>query len=446
MYRGSVDVTAPSSTLEVETTDPNGNPAALEYVTVSLNLPPILSSLLFSGPYPGSQTELKENDTFILNGSADKDFDLVEVADYGAGKYQQIPVVVGTSFSVPISIANRGDVSTLRPARARVRDAATGAFSDYVDTNVGGSVEGINLVRCSNLHPLLFVSEATYPASQQALKGSEQATVVNIASYYDSILYDSPNAQLDISNPFIYEGLKTVTRLGGSYNVSVANFRVSAYRNANGASTSTLYIVRIADAPAVVSVVEPASRLRSGGNDGTTPQDHSISLVSSQNLIEAPTLYPDSGGARGVFVGSWSGGPSTWSRLLRVQDTDEKGVFSWSGLVATNLAGIVTNVISGSTTYELGGFVGRTVVWDPFQTISRGLSVKVQDFSKVTAGIWSATNQPSVSWAIGTVPPKQDGYTIQSSGVSPTVVIWLDTNAASSNTGEAYLYSFEEVA
>jgi hypothetical protein len=445
IYRGSVSTTVIAPIVEVETTDPNGNPGAIERLAVNLNLPPAISTLRFSGGYPSSQTELKENDTFLLVGTTNKPIDLVEIADYEAGQFRQISAA-GLSFSVSVTIANRGNSAVLRPARARVRDATTGAFSAYKDTNESGSVEGVNLVCCNNLHPSVIVTDVVYPGSQQALKGAEQALVNHSVFNFNSIFYDDPIGQLFISNNTVYDPAKTVTRTSGTYNVSAYNFRISALRTANRAVTEVSTIVNIASVAAAVSVTEPATRLRSGGNDGTSPQDYLISIVSSQRLASAPSLSPDPVGSRGTFLGSWTGGPSTWTRYLRVSDTDEKGTFGWSSLVATNLAGIVTTAITGDAQYTLGGFVGRTVTWTAFQTISLDLMVPVSDLSKIQAGLWSATNQPSIRWPVGTSPPKTDGYTVQAVGSYPTKVIWLDTDAASSNTGEAYLFVFEEVA
>lgn len=446
MYQGSVSLALSSSIVEVETTDPNGNPAALERVTVNLNPPPSISSLVFFGGYPGSQTELKENDAYLVSGLSDKLVDLVEVADYEAGKFQQTVIAPALSFLVSVAIANRGTSSVLRPARVRVRDAVTGAFSDYKDTNEGGSVEGVNLVKCNNTYPTTSISSVTYPPTQQALKNSEQASVYHSISNYDTVAYSVLiSGQLNIPNPSIYESPKVVTRTGGDYNVSSPNLRIAALRNANAASSIVDYTIKIAHVAASVNIVEPSARLRSGGNDGTSPQDHVISVVSNQQLLGAPSLDPDLGGSRGIFIGSWYGGPLIWLRLFRVQDTDEKGTFHWANLVATNLAGIVTTSITGDDSYVLGGFVSRTVVWDAFQTVSRDLNVRIQDFSKISAGLWSATDQPSIRWPIGTPPSKQDGYTVQAVGVVPTKVIWLDSAAASSNTGEAYLFGFEEM-
>jgi len=77
---------------------------------------------------------------------------------------------------------------------------------------------------------------------------------------------------------------------------------------------------------------------------------------------------------------------------------------------------------------------------------TRYVNCYITDFSKVQAGLFSATNNQSVKWPIGTSPPKTEGYTSEDPATTkPHNVEWLDTIAAGSNTGEAYLFNYEEV-
>ena len=447
IYRGTASLTlAAAGDVVAEATSPDGDVAAADTVAVALDLPPTITALSFTGGYPGSQTELKEDDEFDIEVTADKAFDRVEILNYEAGQSEVVVVPSGTNATVTLKIADRGNTAVLRPARVRVRDAVTAAYSTTRDTNQGGgSVNGTDVVNCNNLAPSISIGTVTYPGAQQALKGSESATVVNTVSNYDTVVYDSPNSDLSISNSTSFENPKSVQRIGGSYNISTNNFRISANRAANNSTTVVQDVVNIANVAATVTVSEP-SRLRSGGNDGTSAQNHTVTIASTQQLLSAPSLDPDSGGSRGTFIGSWSGGPTSYTRSLQVHDNDEKGTFNWENLIATNLAGIVTSAISGDSQYILGGFVSRTVTWQAFQTISDNLNVEIADFNKIQAGLFSATNQQSTRYPIGTSPPEQDGYTSQDPvGTKPHNVEWLDTTAAGSNTGEAYLFDYEEV-
>jgi hypothetical protein len=123
---------------------------------------------------------------------------------------------------------------------------------------------------------------------------------------------------------------------------------------------------------------------------------------------------------------------------------DAKGTFTWEALLATGLAGLTQSTISGNATYVLGGWVPRTITFAPFATTAL-IGTEVSDFSKISAGIFTATNQQSIKQAIGTPPPVTNGYTVDATDVNPTTLIWLDTAAAASNSGgTATLQNIEE--
>lgn len=445
-YSGTIDVIiAGSGQVSVTTITPDDENGPYDTISLTLATPPAILSLFFVGGYPGSQSELKAGDTFQLQGTTDKPADAVQILDFGAMIQSVETCAAGTGFLVTGTIADRGDVTQHLPARVRARDADTGAYGPARDTNeLGGTVDGTDLVALNDVYPTITMGSVSYPGVQEALKGAEQAQVVCTISNFDTVQYSSPGGDLAIIGGLtIYQNPKTVERVGGAYNVTTPNFQAVATRAANAAQTTGTKIVQIAAVAAQVNMAF-AARLRSGGNDGTTAQDHLIQLQANQSLIEAPTLNEDTGG--GTFLGSWTAGPMNWNRYLRVHDGDTKGTYAWQGLVATNLAGIVANTITSGANYVLGGFVARTVTWDAFQTISRDLDVAIADFSKVQAGTWSATGQPSTKYPIGTAPPQVNGYTSEDvAGTKPHNVEWLDTSAAESNTGEAYLYSYEEV-
>jgi len=446
-YSGDIDITLPASgSVTVVSRTPDNQDGAVDTVDVTLDLPPTILTLSFTGSYPGTQTELKAGDTMLVTGTTDVVTNAIEVLDYEAGTYALIPIALGTTFTVPVTIANRGTVATARPARVRARSLSTGAFGDPRDTNeLGGTVNGVDTVILSNLYPSVSFGAITYPPGQGALKNTELATVAVSSANLNSIVFSSPNGQLAIANPTTIEPFKTVTRLTGDYNVSVANLRAVATRAANNATTTVNTVVRIAHVPASISVGVPAARLRSGGNDGTVAQNHTITLSSTQLLGSLPSLAAAPGG--GTFLGSWAGAVPgvTYTRVLQVHDNDVKGAYSWTGLVATNLAGLVTSVLTGSSSYVLGGFVSRDLTFAAFATTTP-MHVPVVTFAKLTAGVWSSTANQSIKQAIGTAPPVAEGYTIDATGVNPTTVIWLDTAAAGANSGgTAKLQDIQEV-
>lgn len=455
-YEGTVSVTlAGAGAITVQSTTPDGGAGSKDTFALALDAPPVLTSLSFTGGYPGGQTELKEGDTFQITGTTDKDADAVFVQDSGAGVGETLVFAAGTTFTVTMTIARRGTTPQALAATVQARDAVTGALGAARATNQGGgAVDGTDVVTLNDLHPTVYGFTKTgagapttdagraltvaYPGGQQALKGVETADITGTASDFDTIVYDDAGTgELSPANPTTLESPKTVTRAGGTYNIATDNYRIVATRIANGSSITVSGVVRIANVAPTISISLPAARLRSGGNNGTSAQDHAVTITSDQQLLSAPSLSPDSGGNRGTFQGAgFTGGPTVWTRDLRVDEgvPDEKGTFNFEGLVATGLAGVQQNVIGSGAAYTLGGFVARSLTFAAFQTTA-GLGTSVEDFTKLTAGIFTATNQPALKQAIGTSPPVTNGYTIDATGANPTSVIWLDTAAAGSNSG-----------
>lgn len=435
-YEGTIPVTvSESGDVKVESITPNGATGAFDTVSVDVQTPPEILTLEFIGAYPGAQTELKAGDTFQVQGTTDKDCAGVRVLDHEACQLEVIDFPDTQSFIVSVTIADRGDVAVERVARLQPKNAA-GAYGSAVDTS--------NTVLCNNLHPSVVPGGITYPGVQQALKDSEQATVTNAISDFDTVAYSSPGGELSIVSPGLFELNKVVTRLAGDYNISTPNFHIAANRAANDATTETDTVVNIAHVDPEVSIGLPAARLRSGGNDGTVIQSHSIQLLSNQQLLEAPLLSEEAGG--GTFTGVWTGGPSVWTRVLQVHDDDVKGLYDFHSLAATNLAGKVVSVVTGSTQYELGGFVQRNVTFSPFSQ-TEDINVAVVNYAKLQAGIFTATNQPAVRHSPqGDHADALNEYTVDSIGTNPTAVWWNDVAAASSNSsGTAQLTDLEEV-
>ena len=405
IYRGNVPVTlGVAGPVVVESFDGDGNPGAQDTIDVTLDLPPNITAATFTGGYPGAQTELKEDDTFQLQVTADKSFDTVEIADFGAGKAASIPVTPGTSATVTLTVADRGDVAQALGARLTVLDTVTAAPSPSFDTDSAGSADGVNVVSLNNLGPTVALGAETYPGGQSALKGAESATVGATQSDFDTITYDdNGTGQLTVTNPTTAEASKTVTRAGGSYNVEgdggVANLRVTATRAANDKVASATAIVNIANVAATVTVSEATARVRSGPAPGN---DTTITISADQQLFSAPSLDPSPG--RGTFQGGgFVGGPKTWTRALRVPDSENPATGAtnaWLNLSATNLAGIPTTVISGNDTYVIGGFTPRTLNFAAF-TANSAETVPLTDQSKLAAGAFSNGN-PAVVQPAGT--------------------------------------------
>jgi hypothetical protein len=436
---------------KVYTTD--GQDGAFDSFEVSYVPPPTISAVSFTGGYPGSQTEVKANDTFQVSGTADKDVDAVVIENLEAGVYALVPIATGTSFAAAVTIADRGATPQALPAHIRVRDAVTGALSPIRKTNeLGGSVDGVDVVTLNNFFFSLTFGTPTYPASQQALKNSESATVPITTDYVqagaNTIQYTSPGSELSITNPLLHEATKTVQRINGTYNVSVDNLQAVMYRASNGAQTTETGLVQIAHTTPTVDILLDDTRLRSGGNHGTSPQDHRVRIQADQQLLQAPSVDPDSGGNRGTFQGgAFTGGPTTWERDLRVDETvpDAKGAFTFENLLATGLAGRQQTSINSGASYTLGGFVARTLNFAAF-TADSTETVELVDETKLASGSFSNGNAgvPQPFGTADTSDVGKEGWFAATAASGSVQMHMLHAPTVAANSGGVTLASLEE--
>ena len=448
-YRGfvPVSITGPMEVV-VSSLDSDGNEAASDSVTIDLDSPPNITSLSFTGGYPGespgtfnpnAQTELKAGDTFQITGTTDAPTDMIRVEDFGASDTIQDFAASGTSFTATIIIGDRGNTTQALAASVQARSPSTGAYGPARLTNEdGGTSDRVDTILLNNVRPTVTITGITYPAGQSALKASEEAMVTYTIQNFSSLNFTSPNGDVEIDFPTDLATPKIVRRIAGDYNVTVDNLQLEGVRIANGTSAVVTAVVNIANVAPLITVNTP-NRIQAGGSE-------TITLTSDQELLSAPLLENDLSASRGTFAGVWEGGPTIYTRVLSATGTDESGSFTYSNLIAIGLAGRITNIVTGDDTYEIGGFVAQSVTFDPF-TNQATIPFAVTDFTKLQAGFLTGTNQQSVLQPIGTGPSVANGWTIDALGVNPTTIIWLDTPAVGANSGgTAQLLDIEEVA
>ena len=435
-YTGSIALTITgSSTISVRS-----DTGQLATCQIVYGAAPEITNAVFSSSYPGSQTELKENDTMQVTITADKEFNYIEIADYGACKSKtESGFEATTEKEISVVIDDKGTNPVFRPFKCKVR-TAEGSYSEYAISTDFGDIEHVNKVNCNNQYPTFSNGSIVYPPSQQAIKDSEQATVSTTVTYFDEISYSSPNSQVSIASPNDYTIAKTAQRIAGNYNISTTNFRITATRNANAATATRDRVVYIAHVAPVITLTPPAARLRSGGNDGTSAQNHTITLSSSQNLIEAPTLNANIGTWQGAgFIGSGT----TWTRSLQIHDNNTKGTGTFSGLVAENLAGIEQNTIGSGASYTVGGFVSRNITLAAYAN-EANMNVAAIDYSKVSM-TWSIKALPNKR-AVGTTEtPDANSWCLHTLETNPTIIRILDTSATDASSSPSTITIQESI-
>ena len=394
---------------------------------------PLISIAEFTGGYPGSQTELKAGDVFDIRVVADLSFSNIQVDNNGAFTSVQTKSCNGTDCTETFIIGNRG--TTVQDLGARVRvQKNTGTWSNWVWTNISGSVDGVNTVKLNNLYPSVETmnqSSITYPANQEAIKDNESVTVHSTCSNYDTIIYSSPNGQLTIPNPNTYqENKNNISRNNGDYNVSVANYRISCNRAANDATTTKDLVVYIAHTFCTVTMSE-TGYLRSGGNDGTSIQSHTITLTSNQILKNAPTIgNPPAGG--GTWSGDFIGGPMVWTRTLQISDDDTKGTYAYQTLSAVNLANKETTSYTGDSNYTIRGFVSRNVTLAAYAN-EASMNTAATIYANVVM-TWSVKSLPNKRPVGTTDVPDANSWCLHTLDTTPTIIRILDTAATGASS------------
>lgn len=401
---------------------------------------PQVVQAIFEGGYPASQSELKEGDLYQLRVDSDTPMVRIEVLDSGAASSQVFDFAATTTKTVTVTIANRGNSAQALGAQLRCMNA-NGSFGSVFATSSQGTIDGVHTLVLNNLHPQVTVGVTNYPAGQQALKDTETATVNHSASNYDSISYQSHSGQLLISNPATFEPAKAVARLNGGYNVAIPNLTITAQRTANGAATIAQVVVQIADDEPQLSVVLPASRLRSGGAAGTNAVAHTLTIASDQRLLAAPQITAPAATLQGTATDT--GNQQTFTQVLSVHDSDPKGSFDFTLLSATNLAGRTVTNFTGNKTYVLGGFVQRVLTIPAF-AFEVSLGTAVSDTSGLVAS--DKDLAPMAYQADFTDNAKT--YTITGpSGVpnpSGNLLRWTDAQAVNNNTTGLATITIEE--
>jgi hypothetical protein len=404
--------------------------------------PSVLTSNL--GDLPGSQTAVKSGDTVAITGTQESEATHIRLL--GVDAFSSLVgqdgngwiAVSGNTFSVTANVASNNGLQT-----------ATLQARNILGT-LGATLE-TDSIACDQGAPSVTIGTITYPSGQIALKSGDTATVPITAGDFTAINMSSSEAP--ITNSTVHNGgleNRTATYSTGTYRDSGSNLTVTASKVSNDTTTVRTALIRIANSAPVLNISHSASRLRSGGNDNTSIQSHTITLVSDQYLssvgvIDIPSeISIGSGG----WVGSWQTSNSkTWTRTLQIHDDTEKtSPLAYSFTIGTAPKnGALVDAESLTGTVEIGGFVSRGVVLSAF-TNEALINVAHNDYSKVTFN-WpgklglitlqeplNTTTTPIVnSWCLSGLV-----------NYSPTAIRILDTEATNSSS-EDTIVTVEEV-
>lgn len=393
---------------------------------------PDILSISFGG-YPTTrgilQTELKDGDQIMVTLDLSDSSNVEAIIVENSAGFLDEEIVVSDIGNNQVQCLVTADHNYLTDTSKGIQlRLKTYTGSEGITHDSTGAAE----VTMNNLHPDITFNSITYPASQSALKDSETADVDITVTDFDDIGYYPSGPDLSIPLDATYEQIKTVSRIGGQYNISSDNYSVWAFRNSNGSYSSLYVIVQIAHAVPQIDIVPDNSRLISGGADGTTAQDHIIIIYSDQKLASLPdlsasvaTLLDDMFSNQGLTI---------FYETLQVQDSDAKGAGTFT-ISGTNLAGKAVTVINSGSEYVLGGFVKRRKFFAAF-TNEVQMGVDVVDTTKLNA--WDKD-----LIAMTYVSDQNDGvreYTI----VNDDTIHWNDQSEVENNTTGLSFIEIEE--
>lgn len=353
VYIGYQEVTLTESGV-VTLTSSSGASASVN-IELAIGGPAVSAATL--GAYPGSQTEVKSGDVVNITGSVANSAVSMSVVDFGAASGGTINTFGANdsagagfkTFTGTITVSNR-----------------TGTFAARVTaTNslgtVGTPFDTTNTRVLNQTVPTIAVPTFTYPAGQEAVKNGQTVTANAAVTNADVINYTFTRGTVDDATTIATAKTLNCTA-ANIYETGVNNYTIVATRSANGATATRNAQVVVASqaATVTVSIVGNPARLRSSA----AGNDYTVQITSNQNAhtTQAPTLVT----LVGAWVGSWTRSGNTWSRTLRIDDSDTAGSYSFSGLSWMNKALVETTVISSGANFTVGGFVLRTITFPAF--------------------------------------------------------------------------------
>lgn len=347
--------------------------------TVNVNIliggPEVTSAVL--GALPGTQTALKGGDVITVSGTVDNTADSIRALNAGIAK-SVTGLTLGDedsggagfrTFSGSITVSSRSGSKTL----------------SIVATNLLGT-DGeefeSNSAVLDQTYPTIGNSSYTYPAGQGAIKGSEEVTVNVAVSDADVYAYTTDSG-LTVAEPSAYSASKVVTRSGEdiTYNLTGNVYHIEATRTSNDATSNKSFAVKVVtEAPtASIAFTGNPARLRSDANGET----YTLQVTPNQPLIDEPSSL-DLAVNAGEFSGSWSKSGNNYRRGVKVTDLHARGVHTYENLSITGLSGLESSTITGSDTYEIGGFLKRQLTVPALSQLVE-IGTLVSDISKVEA-------------------------------------------------------------
>lgn len=441
---------------------------AIDECVVVYHPRPEVTSVVFVGDYPAvGQTHYHydqnvtieiESDSVIF-GAETLAVDSLDALQPQSYMSENNDFTANTTIQVVGKTAYSNDGPSSGGVWVRVRDQY-GAWSNpfFSDADNNG-IDHVNIINLDSDEPQIVVSDIIYPIGQQALKADEQAEIIYFYDYTESLTVTALTSELNILTPTPAVGASIFVEMtSGTYNITNNNVRITGIKTSNDTSAYVDTCVYIANSAATIAMtgVHTSSRLRSGGNNGTSAQSYQVVVTSDQRLLSTPDVQPEpSAGVLSALTPSNVGTGQNFTGNIQVHDSITRNSYNFTlASPAVNLAGVETTTISSGDLYTIGGFVSRSgtfdagVAYDDIGVNVSGLdnATKLMVTISAVSGTYAA-NTTNVNYSSG-----NHIFTVVSTG-SPAVFDATgnalrinEANTVGANTTGLLPYTIEELA
>lgn len=384
-FTGTANVTISGTTTVTVTSDTG---ATATVVVNRAAAGPDVATLVI-GAYPGAQTAIRSGQTVSFSGTIPNEATAVDVVDFGAASAKTAAATFGAADSAGAGFKTFTGTFT---ASARTGTLAIQARSKNALGTYGATKTSSNTIIMDQVLPTITSLAIVYPGVQEAVKGTEQATVnFTIANAANSTFTPSGSISL-LSGGGSLENSAVVQGVGTGDVITGTNVTIVANKPSNGSTVTVTALVKVVNASQVntISIVGSPTRLVSSaaGQAYTVYIESTLDLIGdgSGQAAFAPTFTAPVG----LLSNITRINDKRWQATLTIKDTDTRGATNFTGISTTGLSGIQVTAASG-TGYNVGGFTERTLVIPLFSpgVIGRtvDLGTAVGDVTKLSANL-----------------------------------------------------------
>ena len=384
-FTGTANVTI-SGTTTITVTSDTGSSASVVVNRAAAG--PDISTLVI-GAYPGSQTAVRSGQTVSFSGVVPNTTTAVDIVAFGAAAAKVGAGSFGAADSAGVGFKSMSGTFTVSSGSGAlaIQARAKNALGTY-----GATKTSSNTITLDQVLPTITGLAIVYPGVQEAIKGTEQATVNFTINNATASTFTPSGAISLLSGGGSLENTAVVQGTGTGDAISGTNVSITASKPSNGSSATVTGLVKVVNAAQVnsISIVGSPTRLVSSA----AGQSYTVYIESTLDLIGdgsgQAAFAPSFNAPVGLLSNITRVNDKRWQATLTIKDTDARGVTDFDAISTTGLSGIQVTTATG-TSYNVGGFTERTLVIPLFSAGVIGrtvdLGTAVGDVSKLSANL-----------------------------------------------------------